>query len=49
MIVLTLGANIKIACTDPVFGMTAFFTDESIGPLLLKQILVTSLDRKSVV
>ena len=28
MIVLTLGANIKIACTDPVLGIIAFFTDE---------------------
>jgi hypothetical protein len=43
MIVLTLGANIKIARTDPALGMTAFFADETIGPFLFKQIIVTSL------
>jgi hypothetical protein len=43
MVVLTVGANIKIACTDPVLGVTAFFTDETFGPFLFKQIIVTRL------
>jgi len=40
---LTLGANIKIASTDPVLVMTAFFSGETIGPFLLEQIMVTSI------
>ncbi len=42
MMVLTLGANIKIASTDLVFVMAAFFTGETIGPFLFEQIIVTS-------
>jgi hypothetical protein len=43
MVVLTLGANIKIACTDPVLEVTSFFTDETLGPFLFKQIIITRL------
>ena len=41
MLVLTSGADIQIPCTQPVLGTTAFLTDETIGPLLPEQIIVT--------
>jgi hypothetical protein len=43
MMALTLGANIKVASTDPVLGMAAFFSGEAVRPFLFKQIIVTSL------
>jgi hypothetical protein len=43
MVVFTVGTNIKIAGTDPVLGVTAFFTDETLGPFLFKQIFITRL------
>ena len=42
MSVLTTGTDIKIACADPIFVMTAFFTGKAIEPLLFKQVLVAS-------
>jgi hypothetical protein len=42
MMALTLGANIKIASTDPVLVMAALFSSETIGPFLFEQIIVTS-------
>ena len=40
MIELTLGTNVKIARTYPIFVMTAFLTDKPIWPFLLEQIRV---------
>ena len=41
MIELTLLVNIQIAGTDPVFTVTAFFTDKAVWPFLFEQIIVT--------
>ena len=41
MLVLTLGADIKISWAHPVFTMTTFCTDKAIWPFLFEQIFVT--------
>jgi hypothetical protein len=43
MIESTVGADIKVSCTDPVLELTAFFADKAIGQLLVKQIIITGL------
>jgi hypothetical protein len=43
MMALTVLTDIKVASTDPVLKMAAFFSGETIGPFLFKQITVTSL------
>ena len=40
MVVLSLGTDVQVSSADPVLCVTAFVTDEVIGPFLLEQVIV---------
>jgi hypothetical protein len=42
MLMLTFGANVKVALTVPVLLITAPFTDKTVWPFNNKQVLVAS-------